>query len=121
MGTEAVIQMKDNKKTTARRASDYHVAWLACRKPWVSEWPGCPRVELNLRAALDDLLKSGWSIQALKAFAFSVREYAHKGNERVTVGAWRWAVYLASTGPASGPLSASSFLESFKANPERYA
>lgn len=107
------------KKTKALRDPDYHAAWLACRKPWSSEWSG---TEIDLRAVLDDLLKSGWTIRALKAYAFRVREYARRGNEHVTAGAWRWAVYFAS--PAwrqDGPLGAKTFLAEFNANPERYA
>ena len=119
MGTEAVIQMKAHKKAKARRGSDYHAAWLACRKPWLNELSGA---EIDLRATLDKLLKSGWSIQALKAYAFRVREYAHRGNDRVTTGAWRWAVYLASPAwPQDGPLSAATFLAEFNANPDRDA
>jgi hypothetical protein len=108
------------KKTKALRDPDYHAAWLACRKPWISEWSGS---EIDLRAALDDLLKSGWSIQALKAYAFRVREYARRGNEHVTAGAWRWAVYLASRRAwgQDGPLGAKTFLAEFNANPECYA
>jgi hypothetical protein len=119
MGTEAVIQMKTRKKAQARSDPDYRAAWRACREPWMIMGPGS---EIDLRAALDALLKSGWSIQALKAYAYRMREFAHRGNERVTAGARRWAVYFASRAwGQEGPLGAATFLAEFNANPERYA
>jgi hypothetical protein len=112
------VASTSRKKTKARRDPDYRAAWRACREPW-SITPGS---EIDLRAVLDDLLKSGWSIQALKAFAYRVREFAHRDKDRVTTGAWRWAVYLASPAwPQDGPLSAATFLAEFNVNPDRDA
>jgi hypothetical protein len=64
---------------------------------------------------LDDLLKSGWSIQALKAYASSVWQQA--AFDHVTEGAWRLAVEFADSNGCSG---GRDFPKRFIANPERY-
>lgn len=112
MGVEAM-----SKKPT--RDPDYRAAWRACgarlaRSAWGDN------ADVDLRAMLDALLKSGWSIQALKAYASVVwrnwRRYDH-----VTPAAWRLAVYFASLdGSREGCLSAATFLKEFNENPERY-
>jgi hypothetical protein len=123
MVSEALKKMKALKRTKAPRHADYRDAWRACRKPWISDWVGtdCPRVEIDLRAALRSLLKSGWSIRALKAYAFSVKYFAHsrKDIDHVTAGAWRYAVRFASSSDIFGA-QAATFLAEFKADPERY-
>lgn len=61
---------------------DHHAAWLACREPWEGE--------IDLRGILDDLLKSGWSIQSLKEYAH--KHWRYTGRPHVTRAAWRVAV-----------------------------
>src|SRR5262245_26956302 len=56
---------KAPKKTKARNA-DYVAAWRACRKPAL-DFDGR---EIDLRARLNNVLKSGWSIQAVEAYAW---------------------------------------------------
>jgi hypothetical protein len=90
---------------------DHRAAWAACRKPDV--W-GDDATELNLRALLDKRLKAGWSIPALKAYAYC--HWRYTGRDHVTPAARRlavWAAYDDST--------ARSFLEDFNSDPERYA
>jgi hypothetical protein len=55
----------------AHWAADYSAAQRACSKCLHGE-------EGDLRPKLDDALKSGWSIQALKAYAFSVWQLRHQ-------------------------------------------
>jgi hypothetical protein len=113
VGSEALKKMKTLKRSKAPRDADYRAAWRACREPWG---------EIDLRVALRDLLKSGWNIQALKAYAFRVRYFGlcRKGIDHVTACAWRQAVRDASSRGMFGD-QAASFLAEFKANPERYA
>jgi|SRR5579872_969000 len=77
---------KARKRTQAE--ADYRAAWNACGKPLPGEDPA----QNDLRSRLEDVLKSGWSIEALKAFAAAqfTRRYDH-----VTPAAWRWAVFFA--------------------------
>jgi hypothetical protein len=70
----------------------------------------------DLREKLDQLLKSGWSIQALKAYAFCW--WRHRRCDHVTEGAWRWAVAFADATQAMG---GRNLLERFKADPEHYS
>jgi len=64
----------------AHRDADYSAAWRACCKVLPSE-------EGDLRAKLDNALKAGWSIQALKAYAFCV--WCNTSSDYVTEAAWR--------------------------------
>jgi hypothetical protein len=56
---------KGLRKEKSPDASDYRAAGRACRK-------SVPGEENDLLAKLDDALRSGWTIQALKAYAFLV-------------------------------------------------
>lgn len=124
--------VKAHKKTKAPRDADYRAAWYACRKPWVTSvfnekpliWgePWATFVdgaEIDMRALLDKVLKSGWSIRALKAYAFCFWRhlYGIDRYDRVTAFAWRHAVHDAAVGDGH----ASRFLTAFSANPESYA
>ncbi len=98
------------KKAKAPKDPDYRAAWRACKKPWVS-WS-----VVDLRKRLKQLLRSGWSIQALKAYAFVC--WRHKRCDHVTEGAWRWAVAFADS---SHVLGGRNVLERYKADPGFYA
>jgi hypothetical protein len=117
--TTPMIKTAKKKKTKAPRDPDHRAAWLACRKPWIEDWPFLdePRI-IDLRAALDDLLKSRWSIQALKAFAYCECQLQSDRYDHVTDGAWRLAVSLAAEGRAS---CGGDFRLKFNANPENYS
>lgn len=97
------------KKTKAPLDPDHKAAWRACKKPWV----GLGAVDL--RKKLDQLIKSGWPIQALKAYAFCL--FRHPRCDHVTEGAWRWAVRFADTSHFGGH----NLLERYKADPEHYS
>ena len=100
------------KRTKGPSDPDHRAAWLACRKPE----PRCWRDgEIDLRAALDTALKAGWTIPALKAYAFC--EWRYTRRDHVTDAAWRMAVKWA----ADSGYMAQSFLERFKTDPERYS
>lgn len=109
---------KARKKAKAPRDADYLAAWKACRKPWPAAW-GFGQ-EVDLRVLLDKLLKSGWSIQALKAYAYCVwrHVYGRDRYDHVTAFAWRYAVDFANADIGG---DASRHLTQFSANPERYA
>jgi hypothetical protein len=96
-------------KAKSPDAADYHAAWSACRKSVPSE-------ESDLVAKLDDVLASGWSIPALKAYAFSV--WRKSNCKDATEAAWRLAVEFADSNGCSG---GRNFLKRFNANPERYS
>ena len=89
--------MKAQKKTKAPRAALYSAAWRACGKPLPGEDPA----ENDLRSRLEDLLKSGWSIQALETYAFA-HQWQRKRRDHVTPAVWRWAVYFASIDTSPG-------------------
>jgi hypothetical protein len=108
MGAEALMKMKATKKTKARRDPDYVAAWRACGTPLPGEDP----TQNDLRERLDRALKSDWSIQALKAFAYVCRPKALWRYDNVTPAAWRWAVCLAELETS---LDGVSFLERFNA------
>jgi hypothetical protein len=93
----------------AHRAADYSAAQRACSKCLHGE-------EGDLRPKLDDALRSGWSIQALKAYAFSVWQLP--AFDHVTEVAWRLAVEFADSNGCSG---GRDFLKRFNANRERYS
>jgi hypothetical protein len=99
---------KTLRKAKSPEAGDYRAAWRACSKL-------VPGEESDLLAKLDGLLKSGWSIQALKAYATYVWQQA--AFDHVTEGAWRLAVEFADSNGCSG---GRDFLKRFIANPERY-
>jgi hypothetical protein len=61
-------------------------------------------------------LKSGWSIQALKAYAFFV--WRKSNRDDATEAAWRLAVEFADSNGCSG---GRDFLKRFNANPGRYS
>lgn len=101
------------KRTKGPSDPDHRAAWRACREPDRS-WGD--RVEpRDLRAALNVALKSGWSIQALKAYAFCNWRYTRR--DHVTAAAWRIAVKWA----AYDEYFSRPFLEQFNADPDRYA
>ena len=127
-----VTNTKARKKLKAPRDADYRAAWKACCKPWVLRVPNDkplvrgelwdPFVDgekLDMRAMLDKALKSGWSIQGIKAYAYGFWRhlYGEDRYDRVTTFAWRLAVYDAAYSAGN----ASRFLTAFSANPERYA
>jgi hypothetical protein len=85
---ESITVVQPCKRTQAE--TDYRAAWQACAK----YLPGEDPADNDLRERLDWLLKSGgWSIEALRDYAFakwSTGRYAH-----VTPAVWRWAIYFA--------------------------
>lgn len=91
---------------------DHRAAWAACRKPDVVGWGD--DTELDLRELLVERLKSGWSIPALKSYAYRYCRYT--GREHVTPAGWRMAVRLTGS-----EIFVGSFLEEFNSDPERYA
>jgi hypothetical protein len=93
----------------AHRDGDYNAARRACSKV-------LPGEEGDLRAKLDSALKSGWSIQALKAYALSV--WQNSGLDYVTEVAWRLSVEFADSSGCSG---GRDFLKRFNADPKRYS
>lgn len=111
---------KARKKPKAPRDPDYRAAWKACRKPWAMAWGGG---EVDLRVELSKLLKSGWSIQALKAYAWGHFHFSPR-FDYVTAAPWRYAVHFAHDDLVSGrhgPASATAFLEFFNAHPDGWA
>jgi len=88
--------------------SDYSAARKACGKYVHGE-------EGDLSAKLEDALRSGWSIEALKAYALSI--WQQSASHDVTDAAWRLAVEFADSNGCSG---GRDFLKRFSANPERY-
>jgi hypothetical protein len=105
-----VTPMAENlRKAKSADAADYHAAWSACRK-------SVPGEESDLLAKLDDVLKSGWTIQALKAYAFFV--WRKSDRDDATEAAWRLAVEYADSNGCSG---GRDFLKRFNANSERYS
>ena len=102
---------KTLRKAKSPEAADYRAAWRACRKLVPGE-----ESDLDLVAKLDDLLKSGWSIQALKAYAFSV--WRKSDRDDAAEAAWRLAVEFADSNGCSG---GRGFLKRFNANRERYS
>ena len=87
---------------------DYHAVRRACST-------GVPGEVDSLRVKLDSVLKSGWSIEALKAYAFSV--WCEPGCDHVTDTAWRLSVEFADSNGCSG---GRDFLRRFNADPKRY-
>jgi hypothetical protein len=67
----------------------------------------------NLSAKLEEALRSGWSIEALKAYAFSTWRQSASGD--VTDTAWRLAVEFANSNGCTG---GRNFLKRFSSNPE---
>jgi hypothetical protein len=88
--------------------SDYLAARRACHKCVHGE-------EGDLSAKLEDALRSGWSIEALKAYAFSI--WQQSASHDITDAGWRLAVEFADSNGCSG---GRDFLKRFSANPERY-
>jgi hypothetical protein len=88
--------------------SNYRAARRACGKYVHGE-------EGDLSAKLEDALRSGWSIEALKAYALSI--WQQSASHDVTDAAWRLAVEFADSNGCSG---SRDFLKRFSANPERY-
>jgi hypothetical protein len=96
---------------------DHRAAWLACREPdrsWCEVLGD--REPIDLREKLDAALKAGWTPQALKAYAYLFFRYTKPQRDHVTRAAWRMAVSF-----ADDHVMARSFLEQFKADPEKYA
>ncbi len=92
---------------------DHRAAWLACRKPFERPFGGDA---VNLRVALAELLKTGWSVAALKAYSFSRWNIRRRGH--ITPDIWRMGIYSAHQDTLYnpyGPLSAVVFLEEYKA------
>jgi hypothetical protein len=87
---------------------DYHAVRRACGIDGYGE-------EDDLCGKLDGALKSGWSIEALKAYALSV--WSHPGCDHVTNFAWRLSVEFADSNGCSG---GRDFLKRFNADPKRY-
>ena len=72
----------------AHWAADHSAAQRACSKCLHGE-------EGDLRPKLDDALKSGWSIQALKAYAFSVWQLPAYDHVTKWRGAWLLSLPIA--------------------------
>jgi hypothetical protein len=100
---------KKVRKAQAPCDADYNAARNACSKV-------IPGEEGDLRAKLDNALKAGWSIQALKAYAFIV--WRNSGCDYVTEAAWRLSVEFADSKGRSG---GRDFLKRFNADPEPYS
>jgi hypothetical protein len=94
-------------KTEKSRDGDYRAALRACGEV-------LPGEEGDLRAKLDNALKAGWTIEALKAHAFAV--WRKPDCDRVTEAAWRLSVEFADSNGCSG---GRDFLKRFNADPER--
>lgn len=97
----------------------YRAAWLACREPWVMNWGDGAPAKTDLRAALNKLLKSGWPMQALEAFAWSWSDGRH---DHLTRKPWRWAVYWAYGDLNSGPRGSNMskrYLDAFNAKQQQ--
>lgn len=90
MGTEAVSKVP---KRTKAEEEDYSAAWRACGSPLSTRVFGEDAPQINLRARLEGLLKSGWAMTALSDYAYQFRT---KRFDHVTPAVWRLAVYLAS-------------------------
>ena len=73
--------------------ADYSAALRACSKVLTGE-------EGDLRLKLNNALKAGWSIQALKAYAFSV--WRNSGCDYVTEAEWQLSVEYADSNGCSG-------------------
>ena len=99
------------RKAKSPEAADHRAAWRACRKLVPGE-----ESDLDLVAKLDNLLKSGWSIKALKAYAFSV--WRKSDRDDAAEAAWRLAVEFGDSNGCSG---GRGFLKRFNANRERYS
>jgi hypothetical protein len=80
-------------KDKAPRDADYSAAWRACSKV-------PPGEAGDLHAKLDNALKAGWSIEALKAYAFCV--WRNTSGDYVTEAAWRLSVEFADSNGCSG-------------------
>jgi hypothetical protein len=93
---------------------DHRAAWLACREPKRTWGDRCEPIDL--RAKLDASLQAGWSPQALKAYAYVCWRYTKPQRDHVTRAAWRMAVHF-----ANDSVIARSFLEQYRADPEKYA
>lgn len=99
--------------------ADYRAAWRACREPATS-FGGR---EIDLRTQLTRALNSGWSIPAIKAYAWC---YWTNGTryDHLTASAWRYAVewisYALDCPDSTTSATPSAFLERFTADPERY-
>lgn len=135
---DATEQTEVTKRTRKKRKgacdADHQAAWTACRKPWIESvanekprvwgelWSAWAEGEhLDLRAVLDKLLQSGWTIPALKAYAYCSwfrHLYGEDRYDHVTTFAWRYAVHSASTDLCG---EASRYLARFNANPEAFA
>ncbi len=68
---------------------------------------------VDLRAKLDEALQAGWSIRALKAYAYHWR-YTRPQRDHVTRAAWRMAVSLTTERDGL------EFLERYNADRESY-
>jgi hypothetical protein len=100
---------KASTKAKASRDIDYIAARRACSRAISGQ-------ECDLRAKLDDALKAGWSVQALKAYAFCV--WQNSSCDYVTEAAWRLAVEFADSNGCSG---GRDFPKRFSAEPERHS
>jgi hypothetical protein len=98
---------KPTRKAEASGGADYDAARRACSKALPAEGG-------DLGAKLEGALKSGWSIEALKAYAFSV--WRDPGCEQVTDAAWCLSVEFADSNGCNG---GRDFLKRFNADPER--
>jgi hypothetical protein len=96
------------EKCAGHSGSDYSTARRACGENLHGE-------EGDLSAKLEDALRSGWSIEALKAYAFSI--WQQSASHDVTDAAWRLAVEFADSNGCSG---GRDFLKRFSAKSERH-
>jgi hypothetical protein len=105
--------MPRNAKTDGERKcaghgdSDYVAAQRACGKCLHGEGG-------DLSAKLEEALRSGWSIEALKAYAFSI--WQQSASDDVADTAWRLAVEFADSNGCSG---GRNFLKRFSNTAQR--
>jgi len=88
--------------------ADYRAVRRACSI-------GGPGEGDDLCERLDAALNSGWSIEALKAYALSV--WSDPGCDYITNVAWRLSVEFADSNGCSG---GRNFLNRFNADPKRH-
>jgi hypothetical protein len=102
-------KIDSGRKCADRAGSDYVAARRACGNHLQHGEEG------DLSAKLEEALRSGWSIEALKAYAFSI--WQQTASDDVTDAAWRLAVEFADSNGCSG---GRNFLKRFSADPESY-
>jgi hypothetical protein len=120
-----VKNSKARKRTKApRRDADYAAARAAGRRPsYFGLGDGGDVIYLrDLRTVLDSALQYGWSISAIKAYAWCYWRNPDR-FDHVTASAWRFALDAIAEEHIAGPHALSrpsAFLERFNANPDAW-